>query len=256
MTDSVPLRQKAEFALTLLEQSSPQRPIFVEFSGTPKSGKSTCIDIVAHFFRRLGFRVLAPSEGASRRTPYHLRTDLVAFNTWSASYALTHILESLHDPYEYHLVILDRGLFDALAWFQLLLDRGEITPETCDQVHNFLRIEKWRSVIDAVFLFTVDGATSLEWRSVIDAVFLFTVDGATSLERENQYTLIDEPGRAMNPEFLQDLNNAYGSVRKKYASEFQHFENIDTSNSQDTTPQSTASKVADLILDRFNRGQT
>ena len=236
MTDSVPLRQKAEFALTLLEQRSPQRPIFVEFSGTPKSGKSTCIDIVAHFFRRLGFRVLAPSEGASRRTPYHLRTDLVAFNTWSASYALTHILESLHDPYEYHLVILDRGLFDALAWFQLLLDRGEITPETCDQVHNFLRIEKWRSVIDAVFL--------------------FTVDGATSLERENQYTLIDEPGRAMNPEFLQDLNNAYGSVRKKYASEFQHFENIDTSNSQDTTPQSTASKVADLILDRFNRGQT
>ena len=234
MTDS-PLRQKAEFALTLLEQSSPQRPIFVEFSGTPKSGKSTCIDIVAHFFRRLGFRVLAPSEGASRRTPYHLRTDLVAFNTWSASYALTYILESLHDPYEYHLVILDRGLFDALAWFQLLLDRGEITPETCDQVHNFLRIEKWRSVIDAVFL--------------------FTVDGATSLGRENQYTLIDEPGRAMNPEFLQGLNNAYGSVRKKYASEFQHFENIDTSNSQDTTPQSTASKVADLILDRFNRGQ-
>ena len=159
---------------------------------------------------------------------------MVAFNTWSASYALAHILESLHDPYEYHLVILDRGLFDALAWFQLLLDGGEITPETCDQVHNFLRIEKWRSVIDAVFL--------------------FTVDGATSLERENQYTLIDEPGRAMNPDFLEDLNNAYSSVRKKYASEFQHFENIDTSNSQDTTPQSTASKVADLILDRFDRG--
>ena len=230
MSNSDQLRQRAQSVLVQLNQ----RPVFIEFSGTPKSGKSTCIDIVAHFFRRVGFRVLAPSEGASRRTPYHLRGDLVAFNTWSASYALTHILESLHDPYKYHLVILDRGLFDALAWFQLLVDRGDITQDTCGQVHDFLRID--------------------HWRSLIDAVFLFTADPDTSLERENQHTLIDEPGRTMNPEFLQELNAAYSSVRKRYADEFQHFENIDTSGSQATTPESTAAKVADLILDRFNRG--
>ena len=234
MRDLHQLRDRARSVLGSINVKPLDRPIFIEFSGTPKSGKSSCIDIVSHFFRRLTFQVLSPSEGASRRTPYDLRRDLVAFNTWSASYALTHILESLYDPHKYQLVILDRGLYDALAWFQLLLDRGEITEETCGQVHDFLRIEKWRSVIDAVFL--------------------FRVDSATSLERENRHTLIDEPGRAMNPEFLQDLNSAYGSVRKKYASAFQHFEIIDTSNSQDTTPQSTAALVADLILDRFNRG--
>ena len=231
MTELRELRTKAENVLKVINEKPLDRPIFVEFSGTPKSGKSTCIDIVSHFFRRLSFRVLSPSEGASRRTPYHLRRDLVAFNTWSASYALTHILESLYDPHEYQLVILDRGLFDALAWFQLMETRGEITQETCEQIHGFLRIDKWRSIIDEVFL--------------------FTVDPDTSMDRENRHTLLDEPGTAMNPEFLSSLNSAYGSVKDKYANDFRHFELIDTSDSQQTTEQSTAAIVANLILDRF-----
>ena len=234
MTDFEQLRQRAEMVLNSLNEEPKNRPIIVEFSGTPKSGKSSCIEIVSHFFRRLEFKVLSPSEGASRRTPYHLRQDLVAFNTWSASYALTHILESLYDPYNYQLVILDRGLFDALAWFQLLLSRNQITNETCDQVHDFLRIEKWRSIIDQVFL--------------------FTADPDTSMERENQNALIAEPGMVMRPEFLEELNVAYNAVRDKYSNDFQHFEPIDTSNAQNTTPQSTAAQIAGIILDRFDLG--
>src|SRR5262245_9593829 len=82
------------------------RPLFIEFSGSPKSGKSTCIDIVHHFFRRVGFKVLAPTEGASKRTPYYLKDDLVAFNAWSACYALTHVLEGLYQSDKYDLAIL------------------------------------------------------------------------------------------------------------------------------------------------------
>ena len=234
MTDREQLRQRAESVLSNLNEKPKNRPIIVEFSGTPKSGKSSCIEIVSHFFRRLHYRVLSPSEGASRRTPYHLRADLVDFNTWSASYALTHVLESLHDPYNYQLVILDRGLFDALAWFQLLANRSEIDQVTCDQVHSFLLIEKWRSVIDEVFL--------------------FTADPETSMKRENQNALIDEPGTTMNPTFLQNLNAAYNSVRERYSGDFSHFQAIDTSASEKTTPQSTAAQVAGIILDRFERG--
>lgn len=58
-------------------------PVVVEFAGSPKAGKSTTIDIVAHFFKRMKYKVWAPTEGASKRTPYHLKRDLVAFNTWT-----------------------------------------------------------------------------------------------------------------------------------------------------------------------------
>lgn len=109
------LQDKAAETLEYLEKCPRSRPLFVEFAGTPKSGKSTCIDTVSHFFRRLDYKVLAPTEGASKRTPYYLKKNLVAFNAWSASYALTHILEGRYGSDEYHIVILGRGLFDALA---------------------------------------------------------------------------------------------------------------------------------------------
>ena len=134
--DENSLREKAERMKS--KWKSQKKPLLVEFSGTPKSGKSTCIDIVAHFFRRTGFNVLAPTEGASKRTPYYLKDDLVAFNTWSACYALTHLLEGLYHSDRHNVAILDRGLFDALVWFELLESEGSISSSERDQIHNFL----------------------------------------------------------------------------------------------------------------------
>ena len=230
MTDLAALREKASAVLDRLKAEPMARPVFIEFSGTPKSGKSTCIDIVSHFFRRVGFKVLAPTEGASKRTPYFLRDDLAAFNTWSASYALTHILEGLYQADAYDLAILDRGLFDALVWFQLLENTEQISAGERSIIQSFIALERWRSVIDAVFL--------------------FTADSATSLDRENADKLIAEPGRAMNPEFLDRLNQAYSEVRKQYGQEFR-ITDIDTGAAQNTTAQSTAAQVADSILDLF-----
>lgn len=146
-------------------------------------------------------------------------------------YALTHIIEGLHHSDRYHLAILDRGLFDALAWFQLLESDGQISCDVRETIHNFVLVENWRSVIDAVFL--------------------FTADSTTSMERENADKLIDEPGRAMNPEFLDSLNQAYQQVRDVHGSKFKNFNLIVTSNSEGTTAQSTAAQVADKILDLF-----
>jgi hypothetical protein len=167
---------------------------------------------VSHFFRRIRldeqdpeykrarFKVLAPTEGASRRTPAFLRDNWVAFNTWSASYALTHILEAVHHSDQYHLAILDRGIFDALAWFQVLEARGEISDSDMKKVHDFLLMD--------------------HWRSQVDAVFLFTADPATSMKRENNGKLIDAPGRAMNEEFIANLNEAYQTTRAKFQEQF------------------------------------
>lgn len=229
------LRRRAESVLNALSATKRDGPFFVEFSGSPKSGKSSCIDIVGHFFRRLGYRVLAPTEGASKRTPYYLKDDFVAFNAWSACYALSHVLEGLYHSDKSHIAILDRGLFDALVWFEFLAAKGDISEKERDHVHNFLLIDKWRSVIDVVFL--------------------FKSDPDTSLDRENRDKLIREPGRAMNPDFLRDLNEAYDQARDKYAGQFSAFEVVDTSKSRATTPQSTASYVVELILGQLEGAQ-
>ena len=229
-SDREKLRERAKRVL-----AERRRPVFIEFAGTPKSGKSTCIEIVRHFFRRLDYKVLTPAEGASQRTPYYFKAknDLIAFNTWSASYALMHVLEGLHGPDQYDLAILDRGLFDALAWFEVLAAQEKTTNEVRDQVQSFLQIEYWRSAIDAVLL--------------------FTTDAETAMDRENSDKLISEHGQAMNPEFLAELNGAYGRVQTKYAGKFTRFESIDTSDSAGTSPETTAERVANLILDIFDQ---
>ena len=232
MDERQELRERAEAVRQRLRDQPRDRPVFVEFSGSPKSGKSTCIDIVGHFFRRQGFRILAPTEGASKRTPYYLKENLVAFNTWSASYALNHIFDGLYSADRYDISILDRGLFDALVWFELLSTKGDITEEVAEKIHNFLLIE--------------------DWRAVIDAVFLFQADPDTSMDRENKDKLVEDTGRAMNPDFLADLNEAYGSVRDRYSSCFPRFEVIDTSVTEGTTPKSTAIEVTRMILDLFD----
>ena len=155
--DMQKLQSRATETLPLL---SEHPPLFIEFAGTPKSGKSTCIDTVNHFFRRLGYKVLAPTEGASKRTPYYLKEDLVAFNAWSATYALTHILEGRFGSDQYDLVIMDRGLFDALAWFELLKQKEDITSEDCSAIQNFLLVGHWRGLVDMIFLFQTDPTTS------------------------------------------------------------------------------------------------
>ncbi len=225
------LRARAAEVLAKLGDRGYDRPVFVEFSGTPKSGKSTCIDIATHFFRRLGYNVLAPAEGASRRTPYYLKDNWVAFNTWSASYALMHVLEGMYGSDEYDLAILDRGLFDALGWFQLLTTQEKITKEVRDHVHNFLLIDTWRSSIDAVLL--------------------FTTDPGTALKREVRDKIIKDEGSAMNSVVLQQLNDAYAQVQKEHSDMFSCFKTINTSESQETSPESTAKEAVSWILDVF-----
>ncbi len=223
------LQTKAE---TVRPSLDVRRPLFIEFAGTPKSGKSTCIDAVNHFFRRIGFKVLAPTEGASKRTPYFLKDDLVSFNAWSATYALTHILEGRYSTDKYHLVIMDRGLFDALAWFELLKQRKDITPDDCAAIQKFLLIG--------------------HWRELVDMIFLFQTDPETSLKRENSDKLINEPGTAMNPKFLKSLNAAYDETQQKFTEKFKSLYTINTAKESLSTPQSTAFEVAKAIVNRLS----
>lgn len=226
MQDLERLRDDAEAVLAMLREHPLERPYFVEFAGTPKSGKSSNIDIVEHFFRRMGFNVLAPSEGASKRTPRYLKSDWPAFNAWTASYALMQVVEGLHDPARPHISILDRGLFDALAWFELMKQRGQITREFADSAQGFLTIDKWREAIDRVIL--------------------FTVDPEISMRRENAQTLVDDEGQAMNTKLLNELNAAYDAIRKRCSDSFERFQQIDTTEMEEA--KQSAIQVARFVV--------
>ncbi len=224
------LVNRAADLLQRLDDKPRDKPLFVEFAGTPKSGKSSCIGTVAHFFRRMEYRVLAPTEGASKRTPPFLKDDLLAYNTWSACYALTQIWEARYHSDRYHIALLDRGLFDALVWFEFLQAEGTIGQHECQVIQDFLVLPKWRDLVDLVLL--------------------FTVDPDEAMRREHEGTLVHhKEGRAMNPAFLGKLNRAYQTVKDQHAEQFALFQCIDTSTgSGGLTLRKAAIRSVDLIL--------
>ena len=87
------------------------------------------------------------------------------------------------------------------------------------------------------------------WRQHIHRVFLVTTDTGTSLDREYRDKLITEPGIAMNPSFLEELNESYERVLSRYGDIFMNLSKVDTSRDKNTTPQSTALEVATKILE-------
>jgi hypothetical protein len=128
-------------------------PWVVEFAGMPRSGKSGCINTIQHLLRRNNIWVLTPSEGAGS-APEHLKEDLVAYNSWTSTYAIQQILEgSIRSSFSqyYHIVILDRGLFDATAWFHYLENKGVLDKEQRELWNKYLRSPKWSSFLKQVF---------------------------------------------------------------------------------------------------------
>ena len=93
----------------------------VEFAGVPKAGKSTTLGQVHAFLKRCGFRVEVVVEHASIcpiRDKKHAN-----FNVWTACTTLSRILEKTQIPSrpgDPDVLLLDRGLFDAVNWFAVM----------------------------------------------------------------------------------------------------------------------------------------
>ncbi len=172
------------------------KPLFVEFAGTPKSGKTTIAQSVSLFLRRNGFKCTTIVEKASV-APLSGKRDM-HFNVWTACQTLTSMLE-------YHesvatIVLIDRGLFDALCWTEMLQIVGEIDERERIVVQQFLMLD--------------------QWRAMVDVVFLLTTTPELALQHEFQNALTRKEGTIMNSETIEILNVAGARVADRVRSCF------------------------------------
>lgn len=200
-------------------------PLVLEFAGSPKAGKTTTIDIVQHFLRRMDFNVVAPSEGASKRNPYHLRRELVAYNAWTLNYAVSELLVSYYNVDTPDVIMLDRGIFDSLAWMGLLQYRGVLSRQEAEIIRRF--------------------ALHPRWAMLVSRLYLFICRPEVSLARETASKLTMEGGTAMNPDLLAVLLGQYEQLADKLGEQYP-VRRIDTT--EPGPPQVTAYHVVRDIL--------
>jgi predicted NUDIX family phosphoesterase len=201
-----------------------RRPFIIEFAGTPKSGKSTSVEAIRHFFSRHGFRVHVLTERAAV-CPIPMKGHLF-FNTWCASSMLAELLENVEA--ETDIIIVDRGLFDALVWLTQQEKRGELTNEEARIIEKFLTLDRWRTLIDLAVV--------------------MSVSAEEALARETAQRITAKGGSIMNQEVLKALTDSVDDALKRYGSQFRD-PLVHQTSGEDVRPSNI--RLAEGILGRL-----
>ncbi|MBU1344048.1 MAG: deoxynucleoside kinase [Proteobacteria bacterium] len=204
-------KEKIEYYKQLAEDikkniQARKRPLIVEFSGLPKSGKTTVINSLSLFLRRNGIPAAVLSERASTcPIKNKLHPD---FNIWTANMTLSQLL-ALKQSSQFFVILIDRGIYDSLIWMNLLNNLGKLKSEELKIFETYYLLDRFRKSIDLVIYMEC----SIE----------------KSLEREFKDLLTDKEGSIMNKAFLTDFLSASKQSYRKYSDHFSQIISIDTS---------------------------
>lgn len=207
------LARLAAHILQLKRRSRPTKPLIVEFCGSPKSGKSTAITALSTFLKRNGFRVKVLKEYAGE-CPIDDKTNWL-FNVWTACSTVRRLIQYMAQrATDVDVILLDRGIFDALCWLRWLSTTRRIDDSSRESVTRFLLVHRFRAAIDCVFI--------------------FTVSPDESIRREYANLLTSTYGTIMNPVVLDEYLRAVRWSVGEFGASFKRIEEVDTTSTDVT----------------------
>lgn len=212
-TRSQKIKELEDIAAEILEYKQERklrRPLLIEFCGSPKSGKSTTITSLNQFLKRNKFTTTVLTERASI-CPVSNKKDPF-FNIWTLTSAIAEIIEHI-DNNDTDIIISDRGIFDALCWFDWLNKNDSIENPYLD--NNTFEILKKFVKLDI-------------FKDYLDLVYVFKVDPSISIEREYSNLLTDKRGSIMQEPVLKTFNDSIDTIINETKSDFRQVISIDT----------------------------
>jgi len=154
----------------------------IEFAGMPKAGKSTQLELLETILKhQKGFDVRNIYEGA-RICPLN-KKDRFQYNAWSFNNTINRIMEAKATGFNYMLI--DRGIYDHIAFTKALRSYGQITAKQCEAQLKYFR--------EFSFLFYF--------------ALVFIIEPEEAMRRERKHH--EFAGTVMNKKFLVELHNAY-----------------------------------------------
>lgn len=116
-------------------------PIFVELAGLPASGKTTTASLLKNRLLESNLRCTVVPEAAARSPLAHLKKNW-KFNAWTLCQAVGSVLEH-HGTSDDVVVVLDRGLVDALCWIKWFRSKNEIDEAIASALESFAKVPAW-----------------------------------------------------------------------------------------------------------------
>ena len=206
---------------------SLDRPYMVELFGLPKSGKTTVGEMMRDFFRRNGFEVAAPQEGARAVELPRVEPQI---NFAYTEYALAHARRIAADR-RIDVGILDRAIWDGAVRMGHYRRTGQMTDDEATSAEGYI-LSRWN-------------------RDLFDAHVCLMADPVTALDRKNALLVSKRQGATTNPKKMNELRDAHLATWKEHS--------LDASpkhvwvDSTDQSPMETVLTVLDAVLGAFER---
>ncbi len=212
-------------------KSLVDRPFIIELFGTPKSGKSTMKEMIKHSFKRNGWSVSTPTEGAEV-VEWTKRLE-PQYNFQTAEYALSRVRELCCGPLQrsFHVAILDRGNMDGVVRMDHYVARGVIS-------------EAERQAIESYYLLSLN-------EEMFDLHVCLVASPEVAIQRELARAIVKKHGETMNPKTLTELLDAHRRVWDRLDCGLNP--SMCWHDSSKETEAETATSLLETILDAFER---
>lgn len=207
---------------------SKRKPYVIEFTGTPRTGKTSLINNLYDFFKKKGFSVMVLEEFTTskkyKKEIYPLLKDKYknVVNIEIPKYVLKQLEEAvLENP---DIIIIDRSLFDRLIWVdRLMLKKGMSSKEYKDYKKLYVPLIRER----------------------IDIVISTYADSLTALKRDYNANLSLERRNFLNVTNIDEYNKSLLNMEKLAIKEKINFHLFDTS---EKNQREISFDVIDVIL--------
>ena len=196
-----------------------KRPIVIEFSGLPNSGKTTLLFNLKEFFKDSKIKTLIVWETAEF-LPSVIPSGSIAQNLWITLETIQKNLE-LKFVEDFDLILLDRGLYNQLYWSTLYTENESYSLFTRGIINAFSGMyDMWP---DYLYVIDVDVDESLKRRMLNEKSVTFS-----------------------KKEFLTNYKKTF----KKFYEKIENVLYIDTTHlSKDEVALEVYSKIKQIIID-------
>lgn len=207
------IHYRKEEVFKLKNVLSKKKPYVIEFTGTPRTGKTSLINNLKDFFKKKGFSVCIIEEFT---TSLKYKTQIYptlknkyknVVNTEIPKYVLKDLNDAINSKYD--VIIVDRSLFDRLIWVdRLFLKKGMSDDEYNEYKSTYIPLIKEK----------------------INIIVSLYTDSLTCLKRDYHANLSLENRTFLNEDNVNEYNKSLLNMEKLSIKENINFKMFDTTN--------------------------
>lgn len=207
------LHAMKEELIKLKQLSKLEKPYIIEFSGTPRTGKTSTINNLYDFFKKGGFNVKLIEEfTTSKRYREYLKNRFKDLNVGDRNIAIAEeVSKELLDASSStnDIILIDRSLDDRQIWNYLRYLTGDIEED------------KYFELRDKYFNISKD---------LIDSLVIMYADSFVALKRDYLSSLSLDERRFLNEKNISDFNDSLMEICNLFRENIDNFVFVDTSN--------------------------